>query len=259
MPTLYRKKEDSFIYYSTLLDLIEDIQYSDYVYITHCREDKNKEGLICIDRLNISMVDVLKKVQNFETNVIIDDSTFLQDNIHQPYRKMYFFPSGSTCKNALRNHLLGINLSFLVAEDNGTKSLLPPIYFALNKLGLLRFREPYVLNYKSTSQNPTSRARLSFNILKCKVYSDYIITPGFIDGNEELYNHCKKYSKQGFVIYSKSEPILEENASTIVLLEKTKFAFYIFYNKQRPRKVLTVKKRKAHIQELLPFLRQSKT
>jgi len=259
MPIFFNNNNFSYTYYQTLKLLLDSESTYPYKYLTRNSKVDENDEIIVLDTLRMSMDRVKEYVEKLNSNVVIDDNTFLHNNVHQSNGAMYNFPTGATCKQALRNNIIGVNLDFLVAEDNGTRALLPSMYYALGKSGLLLKEEPYVLNYVSTSQKKNSRCRYSFNILRFHYYIDYIITPGFMGDNTELYNHCDKYSNVGFVIYSKPEPILSDNASVIVSVENTGFAFYFFYKKKRVKKHFSIKKKKTVPDELMPFLRQNIT
>jgi hypothetical protein len=256
LPTLFRKDTFKFEYYKTLEDLLSKASPPFY-HLTRNALITPTEEVLNLDTIKMTFPQIVDLIYSLGKNVIIFENTFVHNNCHQEHKEYYHFPTGATCQYALKKKLIGVNLDFLVAEDNGSRVLLPPIYYALWKNKYSKKVGNYVINYTATSINPNSRARYAFDLLNYNVSADYIITPGRKDGNTKLIEHCDKYSRVGYVIYTKRNQEMEELASQIINVDTIPFAFYVIYKKKRPLNVTTIKKRKNTRDELLPFLRQN--
>jgi hypothetical protein len=267
LPTLYKHDDDTFQFYENYDNLLKIVENPYYEFSHDQFYDLDKQ-LHNWDSFTYYFYRLVKLVKELEHDVILSNSTHIQNNCHpEELVPHYSYPSGETCKAAFNFLLQSFSCfeSFLVAEDNGTKTLLPPVYYALWKSNkLFKKDNGLVSNYIATSSLYTSRARLSFDLLNCFLSADIIITPCSPDSEyrDKLIKHCKKFAKIGFIIYSKiNDEKLLSLSSKVVLVSNTDYVFYFIpiAPLKIPRVSFVVPNKKAHRQETLSFLIQSST
>ena len=267
MPTLYKHDDDTFQFYENYDDLLKIVERP-YYELNHDQFYNLDKQLFNWDSFTYYYYRLVKLVKELKHDVVLSNSTYIQNNCHpEELLPHYSYPSGETCKAVFKFLLQSFSYcnSFLVAEDNGTKTLLPPVYYALWKSGKLCKKDNgLVSNYIATSSLRTSRARLSFDLLNCFLSADIIITPCSpdLEYKDRLIEHCKKFAKIGFIIYSKvNDEKLLPLSSKVVLVSNTAYAFYFIPISplKFTRMAFVVSNKKAHKQETLSFLIQSST
>ena len=195
----------------------------------YCEFDK-----LYIPRLwNSDIVKEAMKYKDYYNYIIFDNNLFLHSNIQvETNRKYTKFPNGTTCRNALKQLKLQKNSSFLVVNDDGTRSTLPSMYYALKELSLLylkkansrlNFSTLYCKNYVSTTNTlGFSRAKYKLDYFNFYDTFDYIIIPAF-EGIDTVKLEAE--SKKGYIIFGSLERLKDLPYNKMVIVNKACFIF----------------------------------
>jgi len=262
MGLLYSPKLGNSFYYDEDYSLWREHD-QDYLYIKAGKENKKEEeNILTVDRSQPypRIIEIIKKQGEFFPLIIIDDELFLQSNLTPPNFSMYKWPNGATLVPLIRKLLPKLNnLQILVAQDDGTRTTLPPVYYALLETGRLaihyRGRDVrYANNYMSCSSSKLTRARLKLNIIDVRLSNlDYIFTPGFKNlSNTDLLDWCMKQTKKGVILFTKLDKDLPL-ANLMVNYAKNMY-FYCYLKEVETYDVMTINPKKQARKELLPFL-----
>jgi hypothetical protein len=173
---------------------------------------------------------------------------------------MYKWPNGETLIPLIEKLLPKTNKHrILVAQDDGTKITLPPVYYALLNTGRLDISYGardirYTHNYFSCSSSKYTRARITLNIIDVRLNDlDYIFTPGYKNlSNKELLDWCMKQVKKGVILFTKLDQHLPL-ANLMVKYAKDMY-FYCYLKEVETYDVININPKKQGKKELLPYL-----
>jgi hypothetical protein len=262
MSLVYIAKLNKFIY-------DEDFKIVDgslsYKFINASEDEKETDTGVWIHYKTPmhKIVELIKNLGKTTDLIILDKSLYLNSNIPVKNVLMYKFPNGETCKKVLKNVLKKKYSDdiYLVSQDDGTRSTLPSIYYALSalkRLDLVRVFPSvnYVKNYKSCSSSKFSRAKVKVNILDYRISPvDYIITTGFHNEEDtlELFNWVVPMATKGLLIFTKVNKLLPMPQKLIHFHNLMYFYYYDFID-DTYELLNTIKSKPSNL-ELLPFLR----
>lgn len=226
---------------------------------------EKKDDILIYPILSMSFYDLQKELKNYEeyyAYFIFDDATlFYSYFLDFPSVKFVDFPNGTTCAKVLSKFkkYLPKNLDYFVVNDNGTKSLLPSIYYGLQVAHMLEFKTTkrirYARNYDSISNAKFSRARYRLGYLDYYLERDFVITPCLQKQNqEELIEHLNQYTKKGYIIYGNYEKVKDLDYNVRVKVNKAMWLLKI-HGKTKRTNDLEVKPGKTSNKQLIEILR----
>ena len=260
MPTIYTPKGNHFFYdkFLMLCDL------DNYLYVTYHPTKENEPNILFIkERQNYpNILNKIIKESNYFKYVVIDDNLFLHSNLQPPNFSMYKWPNGNTCKTLLKKLFKKPQntSTFLVAQDDGTKSFLPPMYYGLRETKNIKYTKYgrgiiYTDNYIACSSSSFTRARYKFNIIDFDVGKvDYIFTPGYKNlNNKELFDWCYPKVEKGLIIFTKLTDHLE--LAPLMIHYAKDMYFYCYLKDKKTYEVENLTPKKQHRTELVPTLR----
>jgi len=262
MSLVYISKLDKFIYDEDFKIVDGSLSYK-FIHASENEDEVDTGVWIHYKTPMYKIINLIKKLGKTTDLVIIDKSLYLNSNVPVKNIPMYKFPNGETCKNILKKVLKKkyIDDKYLVAQDDGTKSTLPPVYYALSTLKRLDLHRVfpsvnYAQNYKSCSSSKFSRAKVKVNILDYRISPvDYIITTGFHNEEDtlELFNWAIPMATKGLLIFTKISELLPMPQKLVHFHNLMYFYYYDFIDDNY--ELLNTIKSKPNNLELLPFLR----
>ena len=262
MSLIYLSKPDKFLYDESFKIVDGGLSYK----FIHASEEEKIEGdgvWINYKTSRDKIVNLIKQLGKEVELVVIDKSLYMNSNIPVKTLNMYKFPNGETCRKALKKVLRPKSDDiYLVSQDDGTKSSLPPIYYALSSLKRLHTVRlfpsvVYANNYLSCSCSQYSRAKVKVNILDYLINPvDYVITTGFYDDEltKVLFEWCSSMATKGLIIFTKATDILPIPQKLVHFHKLMYFYCYDFIDEDKYELHNSIKA-KPNTLELLPFLR----
>jgi len=194
--------------------------------------------------------DVILEALDYAYNydyIVFDYKVFLQSTFTLEQEDLFTkFPNGETCRKALGKLLIKKQVQdkdFLCVQDDGTRTVVGPIYYALRELKWLRTRNAfpnnykapsYTVNYHSTSNSDFTRATHKFDYLKYFGNWDYIICPALKGQNQtELLEKLESESREGFIIFGGFEKLKDIPFTKRVKVNKGVFVYVSKFNKSK--------------------------
>ncbi len=198
--------------------------------------------------------------------IVFDDDFFLQSNLIYTQSKMFVkLPNGETCRKALKLLLRKAkDTEFLCVADDGTKSVVGSIYYALRELNLLKRRKSnnklnfttiYMDNYHSTSDTLYTRATHKLNYFDYFGEWDYIISPCLkADLQKPLIDKMEQESRKGYIIFGSFEKLKNLKYTRRVRVNK---GVFIFVSKTKEKvSEFEIKSSKMHTNQLIDYLKK---
>ncbi len=237
MSLIYNTKQETWIYQKE--KFTENKYVLRVIYKNTIKEACISDMYLFVPRLwSTDIIDIALKYKDKYPYIIFEDALFLHSNFQvKSNRKYAKYPNGNTCKSALKQLKLQKKSSFLVVNDDGSRILLPSIYFALKELGLiwlqkdnskLSYSTLYCQNYISTSNSQEfTRARHKLDYYSYFDTFDYIIMPAFNGICKDDLIKLEKESKKGYIIYGNNTRLEGLPYNNRVKINKASFLFNI--------------------------------
>ena len=254
MSLIYLAKSKSYVFDYTI--------DSDFIGITVAPFQNDEYIFISLstpmDKIHKKIVELSEKYSIVKIHPLM----FMNGNIPVKPVSMYKWPNGETCRKLVKKVLEKNSKKFyLVSQDDGTRSTLPPMYYGLKASNLLHTFRPfqsivYAKNYMSCSSSDFSRAKLHINILNVRYPDvDYILSPGFLDEQKtfQLYQWCRETAREGAIIFTKINSNLP--LPTHLYHLKRDMYFYHYNFRTETKSIGEINLSKPSNKELLPFLR----
>ena len=235
------------------------------VLLTGLRDEKAGDLLFLKRDWHTNIFEKARVYEKDYEYIVFEEDFFLQSNLIYTTGNMFVnLPNGETCKKALQK-LLRIKKdkkpTFLTVADDGSRSTIGSIYYALRELKLLDTRRAsgnnsfYIDNWNSTSDNVYTRATHKLNYFDYFGQWDYIICPAMkreTQGTliEKLLAECNT----GFVLFGSYDKLKDIKYTRRVKVNKGMFV-YVSKTKEKQSEY-EIKGCKMHTNQLTDFLKK---